>query len=258
MGINYKKLLYMAIKLMISYGLFCALEFLIKMLLSDKEKEVSFFLPKIKRRITIRKQKSDINAFNQVFILHHYHVPEIENAKVILDVGANIGLASLYLFFKYPDARIVGIEPHPENFNLLRKNITDIPAILARQQALASEKGKVGLVNENNSSTGYQFDFSNQTKPGNIEAVTIEQLLSENEFDCVDILKIDIEGSEQSVFNGLDPLIFNKIRNLIIEPHDNKVEGCTKAIFKSLTNYSYQCELKFDNLVFTKIQRLVQ
>ena len=70
-----------------------------------------------------------------------YWLPECINPQVILDIGANIGIASIYFTNRFPSAKIYAFEPMPENYSLLTKNITDYTNIKAFQFALGKKNG---------------------------------------------------------------------------------------------------------------------
>ena len=68
--------------------------------------------------------------------------------------------------------------------------------------------------------------------------------------DLVDILKIDIEGSEKEIFEqGFEEwLPFTKI--LIVETHDRYKQGSSKAVLKAVSAYNFSLEVSGENLIF--------
>src|SRR5262249_19028390 len=75
--------------------------------------------------IFLREAPSDFYTFGDVFEQEVYrtvlrHLPE---CSTIVDLGANIGFASLYLASSYPSARIFAVEPNGDNFELLKTNL---------------------------------------------------------------------------------------------------------------------------------------
>jgi predicted O-methyltransferase YrrM len=50
-------------------------------------------------------------------------IVKARQTAVVVDAGANIGLASLWFANQYPKAKIVCIEPDPENFRILKENL---------------------------------------------------------------------------------------------------------------------------------------
>src|SRR5580765_7383609 len=64
------------------------------------------------------KERIDIVVFWLVFLRRHY--PVAASDRVIVDVGANIGLFTIYAARQLPDARIIAVEPFPETCRRLQ------------------------------------------------------------------------------------------------------------------------------------------
>lgn len=74
--------------------------------------------------IFVRGKTSDALTFWSIFILkEHRTLDSIPNISTIIDAGANVGYASLLFAKHYPNALIVAIEPDPNNFLILKKNV---------------------------------------------------------------------------------------------------------------------------------------
>src|SRR5262245_50214060 len=84
--------------------------------------------------LTLRPFAGDLFVLYEVLAFNAYYIaPDVlppEKVRVIVDCGANIGITSLFLAARYPRAAILSIEPHPENFALLKANVAQIPRIL--------------------------------------------------------------------------------------------------------------------------------
>ena len=104
-------------KLIRAYGFFKGMS-IYQRLISDKDS--SFVLHGLEMHI--RGGSSDAKVFLQVWLNNEYDIPLKSEAEVIIDAGANIGLASLYFKDKYPKASIYAIEPEKGNFDQLVKN----------------------------------------------------------------------------------------------------------------------------------------
>lgn len=112
---------------------------------------------------------------------------------VFLDIGANIGLVSLYAvpFCK----RIVAVEPAPETFEELRRNSKNYPMIEHAAYALAPYGGWVDFfVNDINPTASSTVNtYGTLTK---VKGVTLSKILSVFHLDHVDVCKVDAEGAE--------------------------------------------------------------
>lgn len=80
-------------------------------------------LPDIQYPILLRKHTSDFPTFLQVFVDREYKI-NFNNPKFVLDCGANIGLFAIHIKNEFPEAKIICVEPDPENFDALRKNLS--------------------------------------------------------------------------------------------------------------------------------------
>jgi FkbM family methyltransferase len=64
---------------------------------------------------------------------------------VIIDAGANVGLCAVFYANRFPDARIIAIEPEPSNYEMLKKNTAPYPNITTVHAALWKENGPLRL-----------------------------------------------------------------------------------------------------------------
>jgi predicted O-methyltransferase YrrM len=74
-----------------------------------------------------------------------YWLPEEFKPKVILDIGANIGITSLYYANKYPEAKIYSFEPVPVNYELLEKNLKEYENVKTFNVALGAQDGELDI-----------------------------------------------------------------------------------------------------------------
>lgn len=195
--------------------------------LSDQKKEIKLKLPKHGKNCIIRGMgSSDIDVFKQIFINENYNITFDDEICVIIDAGANIGLSTLFFSEKYPHARIYAIEPDEENFSILVRNVGNLNNVFCFNIALSDKIGSFKM-SQYQRSWGFQL----QEVPGNTNSVTLKDFMNQNQIQKIDILKMDIEGSEKSIFNNLPSDLSNSIRNIVIETHDWLCPGCSEALF---------------------------
>ena len=71
-----------------------------------------------------RWNKSDVYVFRQIFIQREYsYLDNLTNVGLIVDCGANVGYSSSYFLTQFPNSHVIAIEPDPENFAIMRKNL---------------------------------------------------------------------------------------------------------------------------------------
>lgn len=84
-----------------------------------KQKDLVVKLKGYKHPVYLRNGTSDTRVFSQLFVGREYlNAIRNINPKVIIDCGANIGLASIYFKFYFPNAKIFAFEPESSNFNM--------------------------------------------------------------------------------------------------------------------------------------------
>lgn len=203
----------------------------------------------------LRLNGSDIHIFIQIFINCEYRIPcQLETVNVIFDIGANIGLASRFFNYSYPDATIYALEPEMENFNCLKKNVQNILNINIFQYAVWSSDIYLKILNKQDAlSCGYQFieNKDNEFNFWKIPGYCIPSLMEKFWVSCIDILKIDIEWAEKILFEDQNSFTWlSKTRLLIIESHDRFMPWSSKAIFQSLRDIDYEFFVKGENMFF--------
>jgi FkbM family methyltransferase len=186
---------------------------------------------------------SDLDVFNQIFIFDEYScVRDIRNPYLIFDLGANVGYSSAYLLSKFPTAAIVAVEPDPANFELCRKNLAPygdrVQVVLG---AAWSNRSKLLL---SRGTFGDGREWATQVKEGKrngdlaaVEGWDIPSLIQLTDKQQIDLLKVDIEGSEANIFGGNSSEWLPKVRNICIELHGQQ---CEEIFFHALKDFEYE------------------
>lgn len=199
-----------------------------------------------KNPVYLRNNYSDKAIFYQVFYEGQYQLdalPKI-HPHYIVDAGANVGLAALYFSNHFPDAKILALEPEPENFSLLRKNTDQYSNITPLEKAIWYKDGSVSIINPDAQAASFSVAEGQRDC---IPAISIPTLLEEFNWPGIDILKIDIEGAEREVFSS-DTEWLQKVKLIIIELHDGIKPGTTKTFFNALAPYDYQAYFHHENI----------
>jgi FkbM family methyltransferase len=204
--------------------------------LTGKQVRIVVRTPEVKAPIYVRVPSSDLSAFDQVFRNGEYDF-HASKPKVIIDAGANVGLASLLFAKRYPSARIIAIEPEQSNFDLLKENVAPYSSITPVHAALWYENTTLRIHDPGLGEWGYMTLTSG--KGHEVRAVTVDRLMEEFEVDLVDILKIDIEGAEKEVFSNPAAWI-DRVDGIIIELHDGMKPGCSRAFFRNTPEFDLE------------------
>src|SRR3954453_19511957 len=79
---------------------------------------------------------SHLHLLELIFVERNYDVEPLSSPKVIVDLGSNIGLSVVFFASKYPGARVLGVEPDPGAFELLRRNAGRLGGVTVRHAAV--------------------------------------------------------------------------------------------------------------------------
>lgn len=186
---------------------------------------------------------ADSSVADQVFTDQEYRLPfegslldrqlaEIFAAgkrPLIIDCGAHIGLASRYFAELYPGAKVVGIEPAPENALLARQHCADLTNVEIVQAAIGSRSGFARI--RNSEADGWALQVERADTATEIEVIKIADVIAANPDCSLAIVKIDIEGFESDLFESNLEWI-DACPLIIIELHDWLMPGAgTSANF---------------------------
>lgn len=190
-----------------------------------------FFVPGQKLAVNLRRNTSDHFAFRHIFLLNEYEHINTTNVKWVVDAGANIGLFSLFIKNKYPDASLVALEPEPTNFAQLQKNTESLSNVYIENKGLWSKDCRLEVVAlEELGKWGTQVK---ESASGSIDAICMESLIAKYKMDTIDVLKIDIETSEKFIFDNYAAWL-PKVKIVIIEFHDRLLEGTSRPFFEAI------------------------
>lgn len=189
-----------------------------------------------KHPFRLRIPSSDPSTYKQIFINQEYDFLVENQPKVIIDAGANIGLASIYFANKYPDAKIIAIEPEQSNFELLKENTAAYPHVVPVQAALWHKNEEINLIDPGLGKWGFMTEVKYPSKKlqGNtchtVMGLTIDEIMKQYGLNKIGILKIDIEGAEKEVFSNTSSWL-ERVDVIIIELHERMKAGCNRSFY---------------------------
>jgi FkbM family methyltransferase len=186
-------------------------------------KECFLNLKSLPTPLTLRRTNSDIFVVRDVFESEDYGFVRQMNLPpdaTIFDLGANIGLASLYFASLFPASTILAVEPDAENCNLLERNCATLISAdrLKLMRAFVGADDGTATIDRSDQSWGFKKAGAPDAGQETIPCLSITSLLSARPMERIDLLKCDIEGSEAELFTNCVSWI-HKVRNIIIEVH---------------------------------------
>tara|TARA_R110001583_G_scaffold41572_2_gene132139 strand:+ start:854 stop:1645 length:792 start_codon:yes stop_codon:yes gene_type:complete len=154
-------------------------------------------------------------TYNEVFTNEIYRFETQSNNPVIIDCGANMGLSILFFSMKYPNAEIIAFEPDESVLPFLEKNILNykLNNVQLIKSAVWVEETELKFFTDEGMGGRVNKSYENQI-PQTIKAVRLRDYLSRK----IDMLKIDIEGSEYMILRDCDNLLIN-VNHIFIEYH---------------------------------------
>jgi len=168
--------------------------------------------------LQMRMSSEDYAAYRELFLCGYYD-HDLGQPATILDLGGYCGYTAIAFSARFPQARIAAVEPHPANFAALSTNVklNGLP-VTAIQAAATPVDGPVELflgggmthgLTPNRFSTGDQIT---------VQGLSVPAILARLGWDAVDLLKIDIEGAEESIFQARQPWL-SRVKTIIGEFH---------------------------------------
>ncbi|MEI7652768.1 MAG: FkbM family methyltransferase [bacterium] len=161
----------------------------------------------------------------EIFIANEYYFHSRKKDPVIIDCGANIGLATLYFKSLYPASKIYAFEPDEAAFHMLKENIENnkLQDISVFKEGLSdSEKDAFFSLDLAKGSVINSLHRQNPGEKQKIHLIRLSDFIKKHELTHVDMLKVDIEGEEIALFHDLvanNCLKF--VQDILVEYHHN-------------------------------------
>lgn len=191
------------------------------------------------KTIFLRKGTKDYETLEEVFIDNIYNIPLHVKPKTIIDAGANVGLASRFFKMKYPDASVVLIEIDKGNLDMIDKNLASYTEVHVMDKALYNKKAYFKVEDPFNATNSFVVKEVSSEENYDIEAITISEILEQQQWKEIDILKIDIEGAEKQLFSSNYENWLPKVNVIMIETHDRMVPQCSITVMKALDEFGF-------------------
>lgn len=188
--------------------------------------------PRQMTAFTRLRGSSDLPVLRQVWEEREYHTVAEYMAKYvdyadplrIIDAGANVGYATLYLKSAFPNAEVVCLEPDAGNFKQLERNvaINKLTGVTPLQAGLWKSESFLEVGRDVGDQMEWSFYVREVPGPSDLRGFSVPYLARERNWPVIDLLKIDIEGGERYVFETsvLAKSVLESTRFVAIEVHD--------------------------------------
>jgi FkbM family methyltransferase len=190
-------------------------------------------------------EPSDVQTLWAIFCHSNYQVPE--NPGVVLDLGANIGVFSIYAAKIKNATRIIALEPVSATFSKLRKNISSNhleSVVTCIPEGVGGSIGPRTIYcgsSSPHSSMYYRGDprFESGTTE-TISITTIEDVLGRFNLQSIDLCKADCEGAEVEALLAAGDDVLHKIKSITMEYHFPAGTSDPQTFFTRLERAGFQ------------------
>ena len=208
----------------------------------------------------------------EIFFRRVYNPPylPIEENDVVVDIGANNGVFTLYAASITRQA-VFAFEPSPRNFAILQRNIATnkLTHVIASSSAVSDavgsatlclnpEDGQQNLLSDHilpdkiehyRADTDVNYLLSGVTRPEShieVPTTTLQAIMDSNDLERIDFLKLDCEGAESAILQSTPDEYLKRIRKIAMEFHDHLSELNHQDIQHILERAGFTTRLKWD------------
>jgi len=173
-------------------------------------------------KFKIRVNSSDKISIWETWKSGVYNQFEIKPNSVVVDLGASIGPFAIYAAIKAPNGKVFAYEASKENYDLLvtNKKLNQCDNLKAYHFAVTDKDGRISFSIRKNPALNSVFSFLNDKKKAVVLSKSLASILKDNRLRKIDILKIDVEGSEYDILLASTRETMAKIDSLVIEYHE--------------------------------------
>ena len=165
-------------------------------------KIIALRVPGISHPVYIRAKSSDEYTFRQIFVNKEYDFTYDGVPKTIIDAGANIGLAAVYFVNRYPNCKIICLEPEARKYCFTPTKYKNVSSITSLQCGLWSKSTFLKIKDNGLGNWGFIVEETTANERGAIQAMSLPDIIKSYSLESLEIVKMDIEGSEKEVLEA--------------------------------------------------------
>jgi FkbM family methyltransferase len=214
------------------------------------------------RNTNLFKFKQDIDDFHhpvfmnyrEFFVEGKYSEFDLEDCQKVFDGGASIGLFTRFMINKGAK-EVIAVECDQRSVEALRANFYKHPQVKIVDKAISNIEGQMEMLwKEDNplvnslDSNSLEFYYENPDKKM-VETTTLEQILRQHGWNSLDLLKLDIEGSEYSVIDSTPDYVFDFTDRILLEYHwpQGRLEAIVERFGELGFKYKFEDDKGFEN-----------
>ncbi len=175
-------------------------------------------------KFKIRTNKEDFKIVNAILTAKVYHklLKYIKDNSIVVDIGAHIGIFSVFAAKLASNVKVFCYEPSEDNYTLLKDNIAINNLkrqVVPTKEGVCGKKGKRSLFIDNSNPAWHSMFDKLSNKKTDIKCTTLKDILDKNKIRKCDFLKINCEGAEYEILFNTPKKYFKKIGSITIEFH---------------------------------------
>lgn len=190
------------------------------------------------------KKRTDMDIFWEIFLFHEYSINLLPHS-IVIDIGMNVGFASLY-FASYDEVdKVYGFEPFPDTYQMaldnFKLNTYEIQEKIIPHNVAVTDKDEYMDVAVKTNEPGWRSILSQDKNSPKIRiqcksaAAVVEEIIKDNPNKKY-VLKCDTEGSEYMIFDSLAQAnLLSKFDSIVMEYHEG-----FESIIKLLETNGYR------------------
>jgi FkbM family methyltransferase len=175
-------------------------------------------------KVILVREFWSIFLFDEIFMANCYEAPQLLKYgpfDTVIDIGANIGLFTLRSKQLWPNARVISVEPHPDNFEHLQEHLqlNRLNDVLSVAKGIADKCGCLDLYLSGRNIAGHSMFKGKDGTSVRVPVTTLEDVLASGGVTGGKLLmKVDCEGCELPLLANLDQAMANRITCIVFEP----------------------------------------
>lgn len=189
-------------------------------------------------KFIVRARTMDKSVLKEVWIKNIYdkHDIKVEKGDTVIDIGAHVGMFSIYASEISQTGNVYAFEPFIENFQRLEKHkiINNKKNLFIYNKGVSDKEGIQTLyLSPDNNTGGHSLHLKTESeKKIDIHTIRLTDFCNNEKIDRIDFLKMDCEGAEFDILKS-DETILQKVKKIIMECHpynDNTVENMIRLL----------------------------
>lgn len=185
--------------------------------------------------ISYRPGTSDVGLIYSILLKQgrkseYFPPPEFtlnsESVRTVLDIGANVGISSMFFAHIFRNAQIHAFEPFPPNLDVLRRNASQEKRVKYYPVALGCDNSVIRLYESDNPNNfggpSLHVSGTSRSKCWTVPMKNAGKAIAEICEATIDVVKIDTEGAEWEILTSLDKEVLERIGLIMGELHGRK------------------------------------